>query len=35
VEVIRDLREKDRFVRAEAKQDMADTSYWMTDKLFP
>lgn len=35
VEVIRDLRKKDRFVRAEAKHDMADTSYWMTGKELP
>jgi release factor glutamine methyltransferase len=35
VEVIRDLRDKDRFVRSEAKHDMADTSYWMADKQFP
>lgn len=35
VEVIRDLKDKDRFVRSEAKHDMADTSYWMADKQFP
>ncbi len=33
--VIRDLRGKDRFVRAEAGHDMADTSYWMADKDLP
>jgi release factor glutamine methyltransferase len=35
VTVIRDLRNKDRFVRAEAKHVMADTSYWMVDKHLP
>jgi len=35
VEVLRDLAGKDRFVRAEAKHTMADTSYWMVDKNLP
>lgn len=35
VEVIRDLSGRDRFVRAEAKYIMADTSYWMVDKQLP
>ena len=35
VEVIRDIRNKDRFVRAEAKHVMSDTSYWMVDKQLP
>ena len=35
VELLRDLRGKDRFVRAEAKHVMADTSYWMVDKHLP
>lgn len=30
-EVINDLQSKNRFVRAEAKNVMADTSYWMVD----
>jgi release factor glutamine methyltransferase len=34
-EVIRDLSGKDRFVRAEAKHTMSDTSYWMVDKQLP
>jgi release factor glutamine methyltransferase len=35
VEVIRDLSGKERFIRAEAKYVMADTSYWMVDKHLP
>lgn len=35
VELIRDIRNKDRFIRAEAKHVMADTSYWMVDKYLP
>jgi release factor glutamine methyltransferase len=34
-EVIRDLSGKDRFIRAEAKYTMSDTSYWMVDKQLP
>lgn len=35
VEVLKDDSGKDRFVRAEAKHSMSDTSYWMVDKQLP
>ena len=34
-EVIKDMFGKDRFVRAEARSQMMDSSYWMVDKTLP
>jgi release factor glutamine methyltransferase len=35
VDVLTDFKGKERFVRAEAKHTMSDTSYWMVDKQLP
>jgi release factor glutamine methyltransferase len=34
-DLLRDLYGKDRFIRAEAKSTMKDSSYWMADKSLP